>query len=562
MTGVSTKSIDHLGLVAGMIEELEIKQTIDALLPSRSDNKVVSHATAIAAMILNGLGYVNKQLYLTPRFFEKKATEQLLGSGIKAEYLNKDTLSRTLDAIYDYGVSQLYERISHKAITVLGLAPDTVHLDSTSFHLDGAYQQRDSSVDEMTRCGDDKNADSTPVKLVKGYSRDHHPHLNQVVLNLIVEHQAGIPLMMKAADGNQIDAKAFASIVDAHIDSLKAMGNTKMTLIADAALFTHKGLEAIREKQIHFISRVPNKLKEAKALMHHHVTHALQLLDENYHFGEHTIEYAGMPQKWVVYQSEAATQRENVTLSKQLQQESLASAKAAKKLMSQPFYCEADAKEALTLFQSKNTLLECGNSVLVAKAKFKGKGRPKPDQEPDFYEYCWQFNITMQSNTFKDQSEEQSGCFILATNNLSLTAQELLGEYKSQQRVERGFRFLKSPEFLSDALFLKKPERIEAMLMMMTLCLMVYAALEYKIRKELKEQNKTFPNQLGKPVQNPTARWIFENFHEIQIVIIDALKQHIIANLLERNYFILDLLGTNYWRYYRVGNKMENWGAK
>ncbi|MBP9566896.1 MAG: hypothetical protein KBE02_06455, partial [Sulfurospirillum sp.] len=92
--------------------------------------------------------------------------------------------------------------------------------------------------------------------------------------------------------------------------------------------------------------------------------------------------------------------------------------------------------------------------------------------------------------------------------------------------------------------------------------LMVYAALEYKIRKELKEQNKTFPNQLGKPIQNPTARWVFECFHEIQIVIIEQLRQKVIANLLERNRFILDLLGTNYWRYYLVENKMENWGAK
>ena len=139
MPEVSTKSIDHLGLVAGMIEELEIKQTIEEHLPSKSEEKKVSHATAIAAMILNGLGYVNKQLYLTPRFFEKKATEHLLGSEVKAEYLNKDTLSRTLDAIYDYGVSELYEKVSHKAVTLLGLTPSTVHLDSTSFHLDGAY---------------------------------------------------------------------------------------------------------------------------------------------------------------------------------------------------------------------------------------------------------------------------------------------------------------------------------------------------------------------------------------------------------------------------------------
>ena len=121
----------------------------------------------------------------------------------------------------------------------------------------------------------------------------------------------------------------------------------------------------------------------------------------------------------------------------------------------------------------------------------------------------------MQKDTFTDQSKQECGYFILATNNLKLTPKEVLDEYKSQQRVERGFRFLKSPEFLSDAMFLKKPQRIEAMLMIMTLCLLVYAAIEYKIRKELKKQNKTFPNQLGKPVQNPTARWVFECFFAI-----------------------------------------------
>ncbi len=543
-----------------MIEELEIKETIEHLLPLKSEEKKVSHATAIAAMILNGLGYVNKQLYLTPRFFEKKATEHLLGSEVKAEYLNKDTLSRTLDAIYEYGVSELYEKISHRAIKILGLTPSTVHLDSTSFHLDGEYKQCES--DNSILKEDEDKEKPTPIKLTKGYSRDHHPHLNQVVLNLIVEHQAGIPLMMKAADGNQIDAKAFASLVDAHIDSLKALSNTKLTLIADAALFTQKGLEAIKEKEILFISRVPNKIKEAKELMSSNPSKELTFLDENYTFFERTIEYAQMEQKWVLYRSKLASHREEKTLSKSLLQESTQGAKEAKKLQLQPFYCEADAQEALKLFQAKNPLLVLHNETLIKKAKYSAKERPKPNEVPNHFEYYLEFGITMLTTTFKEQSEKESGYFILATNNLSLTPAELLSEYKSQQRVERGFRFLKSPEFLSDALFLKKPERIEAMLMIMTLCLMVYASMEYKIRKELKEQNKTFPNQLGKPVQNPTARWIFENFHEIQIVVIELLKQQVIANLLERNSFILDLLGDNYWRYYTVENKIENWGAK
>lgn len=557
MSGVSTKSIDHLGLVAGMIDELQIKQNIEELLPSNSEDKKISHATAITAMILNGLGYVNKQLYLTPRFFEKKATEHLLGDGVKAEYLNKDTLSRTLDAIYEYGVSDLYEKISHKAVTLLGLNPTTVHLDSTSFHLDGEY--KDS---QALKNNTEQDVQPTPIRLIKGYSRDHHPNLNQVVLNLIVEHQAGIPLIMRAADGNQIDAKAFAFIVDAHIDSLKAMSSSTMTLIADAALFTQKGLEAIKAKEIQFISRVPNKLKEAKALIEGECPNRLIHLDENYSFSEQILSYADIQQKWVVYKSALAAHKEDRTLCKQLLRESLESSKAANKLMNHPFYCEADAKEALQTFQAKHRLLEFTQESLIAKAKFKTKGRPKPDQGVDHYEYYWQFDITMPTTIFKEQSQEESGYFILATNNLSLTPQELLSEYKSQQRVERGFRFLKSPEFLSDALFLKKPQRIEAMLMIMTLCLMVYAALEYKIRKELTQQNQTFPNQLGKPVQNPTARWIFENFHEIQIVIIDILKQKVIANLLQRNHSILDLLGPNYWRYYTIDDKLENWGAK
>ena len=548
------KNLDHLGLVATMIDELDIENSIDSEIPFDTNKKGLSYGMLVKAMILNGLGYVNKQLYLTPRFFKDKPLETLFGTPIIcAEQINDDALGRTLDTIYDYGVSELYEKVSHKAVTLLGLTPSTVHLDSTSFHLDGAYRafQVDNGLNQPIASEDEDAKTPTPIKLIKGYSRDHHPNLNQVVLNLMVEHQAGIPLMMRAADGNQIDAKAFATLVDEHIDSLKAMSNTSLTLIADAALFTQKGLEAIKEKQIHFISRVPHKLKEAKALMHDECSNTLTLLDENYSFTEHAITYGEMEQKWILYKSALSAQKEEKTLSKNLLHKSTDITKKAKKLMIQPFFCEADALATLGVFESKNPLVSLKNATLISKPKFTTKGRPKPNQEPAHYEYYWQFDITMQRDTFKSQSGEEGGDFILATNNLTLTPSELLHEYKSQQRVERGFRFLKSPEFLSDALFLKKPQRIEAMLMIMTLCLMVYAALEYKIRKELKEQNKTFPNQLGKPIQNPTARWVFECFfaiHELHM----AKAQKMVVGLENNHRVILEVLGVNYLRRYGV----------
>ena len=51
-----------------------------------------------------------------------------------------------------------------------------------------------------------------------------------------------------------------------------------------------------------------------------------------------------------------------------------------------------------------------------------------------------------------------------------------------------------------------------ALLMVMTICLLVYAALEYRIRTALKEHETTFPDQKGKRIQNPTARWVFHDF--------------------------------------------------
>jgi hypothetical protein len=47
-------------------------------------------------MVLNGLGFANRALYLTPNFFRDKPVERLIGEGIGAEHLNDDVLGRVL----------------------------------------------------------------------------------------------------------------------------------------------------------------------------------------------------------------------------------------------------------------------------------------------------------------------------------------------------------------------------------------------------------------------------------------------------------------------------------
>lgn len=116
----------------------------------------------------------------------------------------------------------------------------------------------------------------------------------------------------------------------------------------------------------------------------------------------------------------------------------------------------------------------------------------------------------------------QKGLFILATNDCSntLSMKAMLDHNTSQQSVERGFRFFKSPDVLVSSLFLKKLECIDALLMVMTCCLMVYVALEHLIRKQLATSHAFFPDMKKKPTQKPTARWIsfcFQGIDELTI---------------------------------------------
>ncbi len=83
---------------------------------------------------------------------------------------------------------------------------------------------------------------------------------------------------------------------------------------------------------------------------------------------------------------------------------------------------------------------------------------------------------------------------------------------------------------MASTIFVKKPERVEALLFIMTTCLTVYAAIEHRIRQQLEQNDLTFPNQLGKQVKNPTARWVFQCFSNISLLFNDTIENPLILN--------------------------------
>jgi transposase len=121
-----SQTLAHLGLVAGMYDELEMGTRIDQVIPQDPDKRQVSLGQAVKAMVLNGLGFVNQRLYLVPQFFADKPTQRLLGPGICPEHLNDDVLGRALDKLYADGVTPLYLWLAPHAVQRLGVKVATV----------------------------------------------------------------------------------------------------------------------------------------------------------------------------------------------------------------------------------------------------------------------------------------------------------------------------------------------------------------------------------------------------------------------------------------------------
>ena len=529
--------LDHLGLVAGMFDELGIGDVLDRALQHTPETRIVTVGSAVKAMVLNGLGFVNQQLYLVPMFFQNKPTPRLIAPGVDAQHLHDDTLGRTLDMLYDYGVTELYSLIAATAAQRLGLAPTFAHLDSTSFHVDGRY----NSAEEP---------DAEVIHITRGYSRDHRPDLNQVMLDLIVEHQAGIPLLMKPLSGNSSDVQNFGQIVTEHIKQLQTTYGTTY-LVADSALYSEENLQKLGETGIKWITRVPATVSEAQVLLTQADPQTMALLLEGYRYQTWMSSYGSVPQRWVLCYSEHRRPQAQRLVNKHWLKQSEAEAKAFQKLSRTAYACATDAQQALTTFAQGLQATALHEGTVHPTPRYRMRGRPSQDTPPAWVVYHITGALASSLAAHEALVAPQS-CFILATNELddrTLPAHALLEGYKGQQQAERGFRFLKDPRFLASSLYLKKPERIMALLMVMTVCLLVYAALEYRIRKTLKAHQATFPNQKGQPVQNPTARWVFQYFVGIHLLRVPG-QGAFVLNLNDQHQRLLRLLGRSYEAFY------------
>jgi transposase len=205
-----------------MLDELGIGDVIDQATHQNPEMRDLTVGETVKAMVRNGLGFINQALSLVPRFFQHKPTSRLMSLRVPPQQLNDDALGRAFDTLYAAGVTALSSLSAATAAKRLGLTPRFAHLDSTSFHVDGRYNR-------------DEEPDEPVMHIPRGSSRDQRPDLHQVRRDLIVEHQAAIPVLMKPLSGHSSDATDFGQLIADPMAQVQIPDGLTY-LVADSAL--------------------------------------------------------------------------------------------------------------------------------------------------------------------------------------------------------------------------------------------------------------------------------------------------------------------------------------
>lgn len=539
----SSKHLDHHGIVAAACREIGIAEEIDKAIPPDVRQKLTT-GEAVVAMIINGLGFTSRPLSLTPQFFQSKPVELLIKPGITADDINDDVLGRALDTVYEFGCTTLFSRIAMRAVKKFSVDIKYQHLDTTVMQVEGEYGKQI----EITPWSGDEGQSLINFGRPKDGDQSHR----QFLISMLTSNDGGIPILCETLAGNTSDQKHFKQVLKKLKKEIKE-SKEEIYHIADSALYCEPNIVELADSDIKFITHVPAKIKETEKLKLAIDRSVMEDFGNGYYGYELCSIYGKVPQRWLLIESEKASYREYQILRKVIRKEMEGLPKSLKKIRAQAFACEKDALKAVNKEISKSYFHVLNAYSIETKTKKEGKGRPKKDElvEQEYYIFA---SVKLSKAKIRT-AKRVKGRFILATNELDiekLSTTDIFSYYKDQQKVERGFRFLKDPVCMADAVFLKKTTRIVALGMLMCLCLLVYAIAQRHLRQALTQAQETLPNQIKKPIQTPTMKWVFQIFEGIEVLYekINGQVKHIVLNLDDLQQKILALLGFSYQKIY------------
>jgi len=477
----------NIALANKVLNVIGFVDYIDRTVEWDKEQCQVSPGNLAKAVILATFFDIRAPLSKIPEKFQDIDTEILFGEGILPEHLNDYAIGRTLDKIAKANPEMMFSTICLTAYTIYRIAFKRLHSDTTTISFYGEYEMLETKEEILS--------------IVKGYNKDHRPGCNQVVVGKIV-NEHGIPVASSVMDGNTSD-------VDWNKKAIKLAANIfgkeleQGIYIADSKLINKEMVKTMMnpQKKVRFISRCPanfnNKLEE-KIIEKAYKDDKWQDLGKfgggkkacDYKGQEYIENIEGYNIRLLAVETSAGIERFKKKKMKALD----ALEDAIKKVNKKEFACKADAEKEWERFQKqhKNSIYLYTVEFREIKHEKRRRGNPGKNPKPPVIEIKWTITVKIEGENkpLMTKFEHKEKCFVLITNVESQESdmQQILGYYKNQMVVETDFRFFKEP-CLASVIYLKTPERIRALIMLLSVSLLIRALVQYKMRKGIKGQH-------------------------------------------------------------------------
>src|SRR5215471_4862564 len=523
-SAIEVYPVHHLPIIKAYVDHLGLVSLINHYVPTEM---AVDAGTDVLALVLDPLSG-RSPLYRLEEFFAQQDTALLLGKAVPPQALNDDTAGRVLDHLYDFGTMRLFTACAVRAATRFGLERRYVHFDTTSRSVWGEYQFAETQ--------------DLPFQVTYGYSKDKRPDLKQFVLSTLCVDRA-VPIWGKPEDGNASDKSLNTALLSEIAQLLASHGVAPgaYIYIADAALVTEDNLAALGDTL--FITRFPATYNACERVIEEAIARnqweEVGMLAQTpptkhrpgtfYKVAESRVTLYGKSYRAVVVHSSSQDQRRQKALARERQASYTALEATVREAAHREYFCRADAAAAAAQLRAQQSAYH-GVEVLVEEPPQYGPGRPSQKQPRVVKAVRYGLKATLHERAeVIARKVQELGCFVLLTNvptagEMAHSAGEVLRAYKEQHGVEQNFAFLKDP-LIVNSLFLKKPERIEALGLVLLLALLLWRLVERALRIHVETTGSTLPGWDKKATQKPTAFMMMTKFAAVMVLKVGGQRQ-------------------------------------
>jgi len=518
---LTANEIGPIPLVRHFFRRLRLDELLELHVPDRNLGRrnVVSSARALSVLVSNVL-VARGPLYSVPAWLHRHVPGQFGLDERQASAMNDDRIGRALDRLYELDPASLMTAMVTRAVTEFDIDLSQIHSDTTTVTFSGDYEGQA-----------DKEAQSRPPRITFGHNKDHRPDLKQLVYLLAVTADGAVPVHYKTYDGNTSDTQT-------HIETWSSVreiaGTPDFVYVADSKLCTRENMRFIDERKGTFLTVMPRSRHEDDDFRSRLQEVPVPWLEvrrqkdtskksqpdivyEAYEPVERSVEgYRIVWYRSSVKASHDEKRRNRRITRAKMRLEHLEARTGAHRFRS----VEAAQRAVDDVLQDEGAqrwLDVRAVEDIVTDYKQETPGRPGKNTRYRKLDIpIILFEVKERADTIQADAR-CDGVFAMITNDVGRSPEELLGVYKYQPFLEKRNEQLKSVLCVAPV-FLKRPERVAALLFVYFMALLVYSLIERETRRAMSAQGlesiPLYPE--GRPCKAPTADGVMRAFEGVR----------------------------------------------